>query len=124
MAGKKAHIFLAAAGIACILYSCNEQPKQQPPVKKPEHTFSVNGSVREIKISPELTEFPDHAGKAEFVSYCAMCHSLRYVTVQPDFPRHIWEAEVTKMVEKYHAPIDSATCRKITDYLVAIKGIK
>ncbi len=77
-----------------------------------------------MKISPEVTEFPDHEGKAEFVSYCAMCHSLRYITAQPDFPRKTWEAELTKMVVKYKAPIDSITGKKIVDYLVTIKGIK
>ncbi len=112
-------ILLVIAG--SILYGCREQ-EAIPVVKKPEHTFSVNGSVREINIIPEATEFPDHEGKAEFMSYCAMCHSLRYISTQPDLSPSIWEAEVEKMVVKYKAPIDSATCRKITGYLVAIKG--
>ncbi len=117
---KASLILLAITGSIRILYGCREQ-KENPFVKKPEHTFSVNGSVREINIVPETTEFPDREGKAEFMSYCAMCHSLRYISAQPDLSPSIWEAEVEKMVVKYKAPIDSATCRKITSYLVAIK---
>lgn len=124
MAAKTKHILFAIAGVTCLVSSCREKVKQQPVTKKPEHSFSVNGSIREMKISPEVTEFPDHDGKAEFVSYCAMCHSLRYITAQPDFPRKTWEAELTKMVAKYKAPIDSITGKKIVDYLVTIKGIK
>lgn len=118
---KTLPIILTITGSICILYGCREQ-EAMPVVKKPGHTFSVNGSVREITIVPETTEFPDHEGKAEFTSYCAMCHSLRYISEQPDLSPSIWEAEVEKMVVKYKAPIDSATCKKITSYLVAIKG--
>lgn len=111
---------------AWLLHSCTQQaPRPNPYVAAPVHTFSVTGSVREINITPEnTTNFPDNPGKAEFTSYCAMCHSLRYITQQPDFPQEIWEAEVSKMVVKYNAPIDSATCKKIISYLVSIKGIK
>lgn len=121
MKRKALSIFLTITGSIGILYGCHE-PEALPVVKKPEHTFSVNGSVREISITPEVTEFPEHEGKAEFTSYCAMCHSLRYISAQPSLSRSVWETEVEKMVVKYKAPIDSATCKKITEYLVAIKG--
>lgn len=108
--------------IATLLYSCNDKPKQNPYIKKAEHTFTLNGSVREINIEPEVVEFQEHEGKAEFMSYCSMCHSLKYIATQPDFPKDIWEAEVHKMVDKYKAPIDSVTGAKIVDYLVSIKS--
>lgn len=102
-------------------FGCKQPVKQEVPQKQ-EHTFSVKGSVREINIWPETPEFPEHPGKAEFVSYCGICHSLKYITAQPDFPRTIWEHEVSKMVVKYNAPIDSVNCAKIVDYLMKIKG--
>ena len=77
-----------------------------------------------MHINPEAPQFPDRDGKSEFVSYCSMCHSLKYVTMQPDFPEKTWRAEVTKMITKYKAPIDSVTGKKIADYLVAVKGGK
>jgi hypothetical protein len=113
-------IFLvfALAAIGC------HHPKPDVYVK-PDDTFSVVGSVHEMNIYPEATpEFPEHQGKAEFISYCAICHSLRYVSTQPDFPAKTWQAEVDKMIHKYKAPIDSVTGAKIAAYLVAIKGKK
>ncbi len=121
MTKKTTFVLLAIAGcFALAAYGCQNQAKAVD--KKPEHTFSVNGSVHEIKIVPENPTFPEHEGKAEFISYCAMCHSLKYISMQPDFPRKTWNAEVHKMVDKYKAPIDSAVCNKIVDYLVAIKS--
>ena len=118
MTKKLLYIVLATSGIAIL--SCKEQTK--PVEKKSENSFSVNGSVREMKITPETPDFPDHEGKAEFVSYCSMCHSLKYITMQPNFPPKTWEAEVNKMVTKFKAPIDSVTGKKIVDYLVAVKS--
>jgi len=90
--------------------------------KQPENTFAVHGSVREMVIHPETPDFPEHEGKALFMSYCSVCHSLKYISGQPGFPRKTWDAEVAKMVTKYKAQIDSATCQKIVDYLAAVKG--
>jgi mono/diheme cytochrome c family protein len=122
MAKKKQHIIFAT-GILLMAYSCKEEPKLAQAKAAPAvHTFSVNGSVREMVITPETPDFPEHEGKSEFMSYCAVCHSLNYVSAQPNFPRETWRKEVEKMVVKYGAPIDSATGEKITNYLVAIKG--
>lgn len=107
--------------IMSITYGCKRQ--QQPEVNKtPENTFSINGSVREMNIWLETPEFPEHEGRGEFMSYCSMCHSLKYITMQPDFPRKTWEAEVNKMITKFKANIDSATAKKIVDYLVMVKS--
>jgi cytochrome c5 len=114
-------VVLAAILAAGVLSSCKQQQKPQA-AAQPEHTFVVKGSVKEMTLMPSTPEFPEHPGKTEFTSYCGICHSLRYISAQPDFPRKTWEAEVKKMVEKFSAPIDSANCVKIVDYLVAIKG--
>ncbi len=113
-------LWLALAG-------CGQKKQATMPVpvsQKAVHTFSVMGSVREMNIVPDAVDFPEHEGKSEFMSYCAICHSLRHISMQPDFSRAIWDEEVHKMVIKYNAPIDSATCKKIVDYLVAVKGEK
>lgn len=121
MIGKLRKILIIPGLCIAILYSCHEQQKPAAPKAGP-HTFSVKGSVREISIAPETVEFPDHEGKSEFISYCGICHSLKYVSSQPNFPRKTWEAEVNKMILKYHAPVDSANGKKIVDYLVAVKS--
>lgn len=65
-------------------------------------------------FSPDLAEGP---GRTETESYCAMCHSTRYITMQPPLPAATWEAEVNKMVKTFGAPIPDATANKIISYL-------
>lgn len=48
----------------------------------------------------------------------AACHSLDYIQMNAPFPdQKLWEAEVTKMIKVFGAPIDDAEARLITDYL-------
>ena len=119
---RKTYLLIAiTALLIAILHGCSSKPQPEPVVKKEPNTFTVNGSMREMSIAQETPAFPEYEGRAEFQSYCAMCHSLKYISMQPDFPRKTWEAEVTKMVAKYKAPIDSVTSKKIVDYLVQVK---
>src|ERR1700758_243582 len=41
--------------------------------------------------------FPPGVGREEFVTACVVCHSPRYITMQPQFPRATWLSEVQKM---------------------------
>jgi sulfite dehydrogenase (cytochrome) subunit B len=53
---------------------------------------------------------------------CTACHSADYVKTQPHgekFKKDFWQAEVTKMIKVYGAPIDDADVGKIVDYLTA-----
>src|SRR6266852_2929907 len=65
-------------------------------------------------FTPELAEGD---GRAEVQSCCATCHSTRYITMKPPLPGPTWEAEVSKMMKVYGAPIPEATAKKITAYL-------
>jgi mono/diheme cytochrome c family protein len=67
-------------------------------------------------LTPELAEGD---GRQEVQSFCAICHSTRYITMQPPLPAATWEAEVSKMIKTYGAPIPEATAKKITAYLQA-----
>ena len=114
------YILLVTCFIVLFTYSCKHQQEVN---KNPENTFSIKGSVHEMDLYPDAPpEFPEHEGKSEFISYCAICHSLKYISSQPDFPAKTWEAEVNKMITKYHAPIDSVISKKIAAYLVAVKS--
>jgi hypothetical protein len=75
--------------------------------------FSVAGFP---SFAPELAE---GEGRAETQSFCAMCHSTRYITMQPPLPAATWEAEVNKMIKTFGAPIPDATSKKIVTYLQA-----
>ena len=49
---------------------------------------------------------------------CQACHSADYVLTQPPKKgQAFWDAEVTKMIKTYHAPIAEADAKAIADYL-------
>jgi mono/diheme cytochrome c family protein len=54
---------------------------------------------------------------------CGACHSLDYIPMNSPFPNAaMWDAEVTKMIKVFGAPIDEADARAIADYLKANYG--
>ena len=51
---------------------------------------------------------------------CLGCHSADYTEMQPrgaGFGREFWQAEVTKMIKVYHAPIEAEDVPGLVDYL-------
>ena len=51
-------------------------------------------------------------------SNCAACHSLDYIQMNSPFPSAaVWDAEVTKMIKAFGAPIDGADANTIAEYL-------
>ena len=49
---------------------------------------------------------------------CAACHSLDYIQMNSPFLNTAgWEAEVTKMIKAYGAPVKDADAAVIVDYL-------
>lgn len=53
---------------------------------------------------------------------CGTCHSADYVNTQPSgagFGKDFWQAEVTKMIKVYGAPIPESDAKTIVDYLAA-----
>ena len=76
------------------------------PYKLPEETAA-------LKPGPNLDVVKNN---------CTACHSADYISTQPQgpkFKRDFWQAEVTKMIKVYGAPIDDADVSKIVDYLAA-----
>jgi sulfite dehydrogenase (cytochrome) subunit B len=54
---------------------------------------------------------------------CQACHSLDYIPMNSPFPNAaLWDAEVTKMVKAFGAPIDDADAKAIAEYLKANYG--
>jgi hypothetical protein len=49
---------------------------------------------------------------------CSGCHSLDYILMNSPFPNAaLWDAEVTKMIKAFGAPIGDADAKVIADYL-------
>jgi len=63
-------------------------------------------------------------GREAVESNCASCHSLDYPrTNSPFLDRKGWEAEVTKMINVFGAPISATEATTIVDYLTKNYGI-
>lgn len=70
--------------------------------------------VIELKKAPGLEKVEGN---------CGACHSLDYIQMNSPFPNAaLWDAEVTKMIKVYGAPIDDADAKAILDYLKANYG--
>jgi sulfite dehydrogenase (cytochrome) subunit B len=60
----------------------------------------------------------DGQGLDRVEANCAACHSLDYIQMNSPFPNAaLWEAEVTKMIKVYGAPVGDADAAVIVDYL-------
>ena len=85
-----------------------------------------NSSVIAKPISYQLPEetaaFGPGPNQDAVLSNCTACHSADYIKTQPQGPKFkqdFWQAEVTKMIKVYGAPIDDSDASKIVDYLAA-----
>ena len=87
--------------------SCTEKQNTEAPADKP--------------ISYESL-FSQPQGEEVFKASCITCHSLRYIQMQPAFPRKTWEKIVDKMIKNFGAPISDSSAKVIVDYIVAVKG--
>jgi sulfite dehydrogenase (cytochrome) subunit B len=74
------------------------------------------------ELPPEAAAFKPGPNQDVAVNNCTACHSADYIRTQPQgpkFKKDFWQAEVTKMIKVYGAPIDDADAGKIVDYLTA-----
>ena len=53
---------------------------------------------------------------------CGLCHSTDYLVRQPRSTAQQWQAEVTKMVKVYGAPVTPDAERTIAEYLASAYG--
>src|SRR5438477_241099 len=71
------------------------------------------GAESDVKLKPGT-------GLDAVQANCAACHSLDYIVINSPFlDAPAWQAEVTKMVNAFAAPIEKADQDKIAAYLAA-----
>lgn len=56
-------------------------------------------------------------GSREVNTYCNICHTPRYIVMQPVLPANAWADEVNKMIKTYGAPIPGDAAQNIIAYL-------
>jgi mono/diheme cytochrome c family protein len=78
---------------------------------------------RTIILEQYEPDMPEGPGRKVFLTRCLVCHSARYVTMQPDFPPKVWDKLVHKMIKNFGAHITEKEAREIVAYLVSIKGL-
>ena len=65
----------------------------------------------------------DGPGRDKVEANCTQCHSLDYILGNSPFmTRQVWDAEVTKMIKAYGAPISDADAKEIAEYLTKYYG--
>jgi cytochrome c5 len=112
----KTSIVLATLGMALWVSASAQQSGSSGAAK------GATTPVHEITLPQYPLEMPSGPNLAVFQQHCLLCHSGRYVTMQPRFSRTVWEKEVKKMVDVYGAPITPPEQTQIVEYLMAIRG--
>ena len=76
-----------------------------------------------VTAAEQRVELKAAPGRDKVEANCVACHSLDYIVGNSPFMnRQVWDAEVTKMIKAYGAPIGDADAKEIVDYLVANYG--
>jgi len=78
--------------------------------------------VERITLPKIPADIPAGPNVQVYEKNCLICHSARYVAMQPRFSKAVWQSEVKKMVDTYGASISPADQALIVEYLVAVKG--
>jgi cytochrome c5 len=112
-------VCLLALATGLLMAAAAQQTGSNAPTKAAK---AAKNPVQEISLPQYPPELPAGPNLDVFQNKCLLCHSARYVTMQPRFSRTVWEKEVKKMVDAYGASISAPEQQQIVDYLVAIKG--
>jgi mono/diheme cytochrome c family protein len=82
--------------------------------------IAVSGVAAADEMPVSLKAGP---GADRVQGHCAACHSLDYIRMNSPFLDAAgWDAEVTKMIKAFGAPISAADAKIISDYLKANYG--
>lgn len=84
--------------------------------------FIREGTRRSITLPNPVTALAEGPGMDTTARYCAVCHSLDYITIQPGFSLEKWQAEVAKMAKVYGAPLPEEVRPVIAGYIASRYG--
>lgn len=113
---------LPFAALLTLVLPCSQA---EPPAASGSGAVSpatVKGNVHSVELPASQHEMPAGPNLEVYNANCVICHTNRYVTMQPKFTRKTWEAEVTKMANVYGAPVAPEQQKLIVDYLMSVRG--
>jgi cytochrome c5 len=79
-------------------------------------------TVHSVNLPEARVDLKPGDGLPKVETFCNICHSLDYITMQPRFSRPQWTGTVDKMIKVMGAPIKEEDAKIIIDYLVAQYG--
>jgi hypothetical protein len=82
----------------------------------------VRGEEQKFTLPPAVLDFKPGPGQDLAMANCSLCHSSDYISIQPRLKRTVWRAEVTKMQQKYGAPIGSNNVDALVEYFTKNYG--
>ena len=106
-------VFIIAAS-ALLLVSCSGKENTKDAAGNSANALPAK-NIHEVQ-----TEMPGE-GFELLQTHCPTCHSLRYIEMQPDFPKKTWEKIVEKMVKNFGAPIPDSVAKEIVEYLDEVR---
>src|ERR1700722_11882802 len=82
----------------------------------------LSAEIVTITLPPETATYKETLGVTALNAQCLTCHSAEYVMMQPPLSLKTWTAEVTKMQQKYGAPLLTNQIAPIAYYLTVNYG--
>ena len=84
--------------------------------------FLAAAASVKIELPAETAALKKAPGSELVTAQCIVCHSVEYISTQPRLPRTYWLGAVTKMQQKFGAPIAPGDLEAIVDYLAKNYG--
>jgi sulfite dehydrogenase (cytochrome) subunit B len=98
---------------------------QQPSATASQPAAKADSNPVHKIVLPDYTpQIPQGPHVETYMNNCLLCHSARYVLMQPRFSEAVWTAEVKKMVGSYGASISEHDQALIVEYLTAVHGVE
>jgi mono/diheme cytochrome c family protein len=81
--------------------------------------MAANAAPVDYKLPEETAALKPGPNLEVAQNNCTACHSSDYIKTQPIMKskKDFWQAEVTKMIKVYGAPIDDADVPRLVEYL-------
>ena len=115
-------LFSRAVIGSCLALAAGVMPAHAADATSTTVTAAGVTLTSESVVFPSSAElFPGGADAQVVNANCLACHSVGMVLNQPPLSQAAWQAEVTKMIKLYKAPISETNVPAIVDYLANMK---
>src|SRR6266446_4609184 len=107
-----------ATKVPGLVQAGNYDPGNLGTQRQPAPQDDDAGAVYAVGPWPTYTPpLADGEGRELVQSFCGICHSTTYITMQPPLPGATWERLVDKMIGTFGAPVPESAAQAIIAYL-------